>query len=162
MSRGVMVLERPPEGARILATKEHLNYFDVRGVPLPREMTAYEAWQHMLSRPLFGMKTAFWVRDRISELFGVQKIGGFSSQYRHAPTKGEKLDFFVVEDIDNERLILVQRDRHLDVMTAITTSGGIMAVTSSVLTHNLFGKLYMVPVGIAHRHIVNSLLRRVA
>ncbi|MEM9855606.1 MAG: DUF2867 domain-containing protein [Pseudomonadota bacterium] len=35
-------------------------------------------------------------------------------------------------------------------------------MTSSVRTHNLFGRLYMIPVGVAHRWIVRGMLRKLA
>ncbi|WP_216825471.1 DUF2867 domain-containing protein [Kiloniella sp. EL199] len=57
-------------------------------------------------------------------------------------------------------LTLTVRDKHLDVMTCITTDGTKLTITSSVKTHNLFGRIYMLPVSIAHRLIVPSDLKR--
>jgi hypothetical protein len=37
----------------------------------------------------------------------------------------------------------------------------VVTVTASVVTHNAFGRLYMLPVGPAHRLIVDHYLRRV-
>ncbi|GAU04661.1 hypothetical protein BSLA_02r2441 [Burkholderia stabilis] len=36
-----------------------------------------------------------------------------------------------------------------------------MYVTTSVETYNMYGRLYMVPVAVAHRHIVRKMLRKV-
>jgi hypothetical protein len=36
----------------------------------------------------------------------------------------------------------------------------LLTVTASVLTHNWFGRFYMLPVGPAHRLIVWALMRR--
>lgn len=57
-------------------------------------------------------------------------------------------------------LVLSVRDRHLDVMTWLSARGRTYTVTSSVKVHNLFGRLYMLPVAIAHRAIVAADLRR--
>ncbi len=73
---------------------------------------------------------------------------------------GERLDFFLVERAEPDLLVLTERDRHLDVMTCLSTAGREVAITSSVITHNLYGRAYMVPVGIAHRLIVRTMLRR--
>ncbi|MBM1815016.1 DUF2867 domain-containing protein [Pseudosulfitobacter pseudonitzschiae] len=72
---------------------------------------------------------------------------------------GDKLDFFLVEYVDAQTLVLTERDRHLDVMTCISTGEHSVAVTSSVRVHNLFGTLYMIPVGIAHKWIVRGMLK---
>lgn len=57
-------------------------------------------------------------------------------------------------------LVLTERDRHLDVMICLSIDKRVLTVTSSVVTHNAFGRLYMLPVGLAHRVIVNRDLRR--
>lgn len=75
---------------------------------------------------------------------------------------GERLDFFLVERADPDLLLLTERDRHLDVMTAVSTRRQRLTIISSVITHNLFGRIYMSPVGVAHRIIVGAMLRRLA
>lgn len=105
-------------------------------------------------------KFAFKLRDTISSFFGVKRIGGFSGKPVSTISIGEYLDFFLVEYIDDECLVLTERDRHLDVMTCISTEGQTLSVTSSVCVHNLFGRAYMIPVGIAHRWIVRSMFKR--
>ncbi|WP_368733762.1 DUF2867 domain-containing protein, partial [Glutamicibacter soli] len=84
----------------------------------------------------------------------MKKIGGFSAVPRSSIQVGEHLDFFLVEHVAPDILVLTERDRHLDVMTCISTLGNSVTITSSVVTHNAFGRAYMVPVGPAHRLIV--------
>lgn len=110
--------------------------------------------------PLPGMALAFRIRDAISARFGVKRIGGFSPPQDQIPKVGERLDFFLVERLEPEILTLSERDRHLDVLTCITTHGQHLTITSSVKVHNWFGRLYMVPVGLAHRVIVSLMLSR--
>ncbi|MDN5786084.1 DUF2867 domain-containing protein, partial [Pseudorhodobacter sp.] len=74
---------------------------------------------------------------------------------------GDKLDFFLVEEISPRLLVLTARDRHLDVMTTIATFDGTLTITSSVITHNNFGRVYMLAVGPAHKVIVWSILRKI-
>lgn len=51
-------------------------------------------------------------------------------------------------------------------LTCVTATpegtGTRVAITSSVRTHNLFGRAYMIPVGPAHKLIVAVMLRRLA
>lgn len=115
---------------------------------------------HGRTNPLLG--AAFWIRDTISGWFGVRRIGGFTGTQRDSVAVGDRLDFFLVEAVAPDLLVLTERDRHLDVMTCISTSGNRVTITSSVITHNWFGRAYMLPVGTAHKVLVSAMLRGLA
>ena len=146
--------------ARILAPVSELDYFDIQSVELCREVSPLAAWNFIMEDPQPILKLAFRVRDWVSSLFGVRAIGGFSGVAVQNATVGDYLDFFLVEYADDKTLVLTERDRHLDVMTCISTSFREVSITSSVCTHNRFGHAYMVPVGIAHKWIVRGMLKR--
>lgn len=114
----------------------------------------------MTAEPGLLIRLAFRTRDAISSLFGVKRIGGFSGARRETVNAGEQLDFFLVEHSAPDMLILTERDRHLDVMICLSITDCVFTITSSVVTHNVFGRIYMLPVGLAHKLIVNSDLRR--
>ncbi|SDH09284.1 DUF2867 domain-containing protein [Alloyangia pacifica] len=145
---------------RVLERVSELDYFDSQTAELPCEVTPLDVWNLVISEPRPCLKLAFKVRDRISAVFGVQEIQGFSGQQVASVEVGDRLDFFLVEDVDDSVLVLTARDRHLDVMTCISTQGSAVTITSSVQVHNAFGHAYMLPVGIAHRWIVRNMLRR--
>ena len=148
--------------ADLVAPQSDLDFHDVRSIDLPYPMTALEAWNIAMQEPLPGVKLAFKIRDAISSVFGVKPIGGFSGRKASAPKVGEKLDFFLIERMEPEMVTLSSRDRHLDVLTCITTHNQQLTITSSVKTHNWFGKAYMLPVGPGHKLIVNVILKRMA
>lgn len=106
------------------------------------------------------MRLAFRIRDGISSLFGVKRIGGFSGVDRKEVHPGDYLDFFLVEHSASDMLVLTERDRHLDVMICLSITDRMFTITSSVVTHNLFGRSYMVPVGPAHKVIINRYFKR--
>ena len=137
-----------------------LDYHDSRSVLLPVQITALQAWNLMTAGQGPLMRLAFRTRDAISALFGVKRIGGFSGTRREVVQAGDYLDFFLVEYSAPEVLVLTERDRHLDVMTCVSMADRVLTITSSVVTHNTFGRLYMLPVGPAHKLIVNSYLKR--
>ena len=87
------------------------------------------------------------------------RIGGFGEVAAANVQPGDRLDFFLVEHAAPDLLVLTERDRHLDVMTCISTAGTRVAIVSSLLTHNLFGRAYMLVVGPAHKLIVWNMLR---
>ncbi len=145
---------------QILAPAKELDFLDTQSVVLPAPVTPLEAWNIMHAKPLPGMKLAFRLRDAISACFGVKRIGGISRAPKAAVKTGDKLDFFLVEALSDEVMTLTVRDRHLDVMTCVSSSSGVLSVTSSVKTHNLFGRIYMIPVRPAHKLIVALSLKR--
>ncbi|WP_291728464.1 DUF2867 domain-containing protein [Leisingera sp. F5] len=145
---------------QILAPAKELDFLDTQSVVLPAPVTPLEAWNIMHAKPLPGMKLAFRLRDAISACFGVKRIGGISRTPKAAVQTGDQLDFFLVEALSDEVMTLTVRDRHLDVMTCVSSSSGVLSVTSSVKTHNLFGRIYMIPVRPAHKLIVALSLKR--
>jgi hypothetical protein len=146
--------------AHTLRALSDLDYYDSRSVPLPVEITTLDAWNIMTAEPGLFMRLAFRTRDAISSLFGVKRIGGFSGAKRETVHAGEQLDFFLVEHSAPDILVLTERDRHLDVMVCLSITDRVFTITSSVVTHNVFGRIYMLPVGPAHKLIVNSDLGR--
>ena len=149
-----------PAALRLVAPLADLAFLDIQSMALPREMSPLRAWQYLNARPLPGFALAFRIRDAISGLFGVKRLGGFRGRPPESVAPGDRLEFFLVEEVAPGLMVLTERDRHLDVMTAVTVEGQRLAITSSVVTHNLFGRLYMLPVAPAHRLIVRSLMRR--
>ncbi len=149
-----------PEGTYLVGPRETLAYYDSRSLDLPLALTPLAAWNLLMERPLPLLKSAFWLRDAISARFGVKKIGGFTGRRRDHVAVGDHLDFFLVEGVFPEALLLTERDRHLDVMTCVSVKNRRLTITSSVMVHNWFGRLYMLPVGPAHKLIVHTMLAR--
>ncbi|MBC7737836.1 MAG: DUF2867 domain-containing protein [Candidatus Saccharibacteria bacterium] len=144
----------------LVGPKDQLAFLNSQSVLLPQPITALEAWRRIMARPLPGLGIAFALRDAISARFGVKRIGGFSGDLVELPQVGGHLDFFLIERLEENMMTLTARDRHLDVMICIEIIGSKLTITASVVTHNLFGRLYMIPVAPAHRLIVWLQLRR--
>ena len=150
----------PHSNIQMLAPAAELDFFDQQSVRLPKDLSALEAWISVISHPGPFLKMAFSIRDAVSALFGVKRIGGFTGQYPETGEVGEMLDFFLVEHVSPDVLTLTARDRHLDVITCISVSRQMLTITSSVKTHNRFGRIYMLPVAPVHRLIVRGDLKR--
>lgn len=146
--------------ARVLAPIKALHYFDIQTVRLAESVSPLQAWNLIMEDPQPLLAVAFKIRDAVSARFGVKSIGGFSGMRQDTVAVGDYLDFFLVEYADDNTLVLTERDRHLDVMTCVSTQDEELSITSSVRVHNLFGRAYMMPVGIAHRPIVKNMLNR--
>lgn len=151
----------PNSNIQTLDPIDTLDFYCPQSITLPEQITPQQAWTIVMSHrsPILGL--AFKIRDAISACFGVQKIGRFTATTAVGAKVGQKLDFFVVEYTSDDVLSLSARDRHLDVLTCISTNQNTLTITSSVKTHNLFGRIYMIPVAPAHKLIVWSSLRRI-
>ena len=149
-----------PVGAMLIAPREALDFLHVGEAQLARPLTALEVWSRTTAEDLPLVPLAFCIRDRVSGLFGVAPIGGLKALPPEGVRVGDKLAFFTVDAVRDDLLALAVRDRHLDVMACITTEGRKVQVTASVQVKNLFGRIYMLPVGPAHRLIVWAMLRR--
>ena len=126
----------------LAAPRAVLNFYHASSTKLPQPMTALDAWNRIMERPLPGLALAFRIRDAISVRFGVKPIGGFTGRPVSQPQVGEMQDFFLIERLAPDILTLSGRDSHLDVVTCITVANGRLTITSSVKVHNLFGRLY--------------------
>lgn len=154
------MIQQPNSPIRILRPVSELNYYDTQSATMCRTISPLDAWNAIMDHPQPVLKLAFKIRDAISARFGVKSIGGFSGQKAQQVAIGDQLDFFLVEYVDPDCLVLTERDRHLDVMTCISVSGHDLSITSSVQVHNWFGHAYMIPVGIAHKWIVRRMMKR--
>lgn len=143
-----------------LAPANDLDFLHILTVRSAEPMTALGAWNRITAEPPPGLGLAFRLRDALSAPFGVKRIGGFSGRAREQVQAGDRLDFFLVEQATNTALVLTARDRHLDAMTSVAVSGRDVTVTTSVKIHTLFGRAYMIPVGLAHPMIVRVTMAR--
>ncbi|SPJ27246.1 hypothetical protein TRM7615_00729 [Falsiruegeria mediterranea M17] len=141
-------------GPRLVGAENELDFLDRQSVTLARSLSALEAWGMIMTQPMPLMQLAFRIRDAVASKFGVKRVGGFSGRVPEQVEVGQKLDFFLVEEVSPQALVLTERDRHLDVMTCISVDGRDISITSSVKTHNWFGRLYMIPVRPVHKRIV--------
>ncbi|MEP3674181.1 DUF2867 domain-containing protein [Sulfitobacter sp.] len=146
----------------LVAPRAALDFFDQQSVVAADPLTSLEVWRRVMAEPLPFLDVAFKLRDAVSARFGVKRIGGFSGKVPGFVQAGDKIDFFLVETLNDTVMSLSARDRHLDVLTCITCVDHSVTITSSVKVHNWFGRLYMLPVGPAHRLIVRHMLRKLS
>lgn len=149
---------------QLVAAQADLDFLHSDSVQLTALMTPLQAYCAMTSDIPGWLARAFRIRDFISRRFNVADIHGFTRRDPgQVPAVGERLDFFAVEAISDQRLVLTSRDTHLAVMVCMGVSAeecGLLqlSVTTSVKCFNTFGRLYMVPVGRVHGVIVRRML----
>lgn len=119
----------------------------------------------LMTEPKKMLQFFFKVRDVLSRLGGVKPIGGFClPRPTTLPQPNQKLDFFDVIEIEENKLVLRATDRHLTTTLSVllikTLDFTDVRVTSYVKNYNWFGYLYMVPVSCTHGVIVDRMLKQ--
>lgn len=110
------------------------------------------------------------LRNRTVQAFGLKDLGRLTAVDRQrAPDSyqpGERVGIFTLIRNTPDEVLLVDRDKHLDVYISLLCQPGkadnchTVVVSTVVHTHNLFGRLYMVPVAPFHRLIAPIALGR--
>ena len=156
-----------PQEPPLIAPKHQLAFYHQDSCSIKQHISAYQAYCLMTIDTSVLLKFSFRVRDIVSSFGGVKPIYGFSSTKLAAPPiRGEKIDFFTVKDIDQHQLCLTSIDSHLSVMFNLhteandTTESNVLIVTTSVITHSFFGRIYMLPVAPVHGVIVKKMLKK--
>ena len=102
---------------------------------------------------------------------GLKDLGGLGelspSKLASAYVPGDRVGIFtLISNLSNEAL-LGDRDKHLDVVLSVykhpSDQGSVqsISVTTVVHTHNLLGRIYMLPVTPLHRFIAPAVLTRI-
>ncbi|MEQ1977517.1 DUF2867 domain-containing protein [Xenorhabdus sp. SGI240] len=160
---------RNKSGILLLDKKENLYYYSQQDTFLKKKITAFEAYSKMTADIPLWLRIAFTIRDNISCLAGVKKIHGFSGEYlKKTLSHGDYIDFFKILRIKDDEMCLLSEDVHLSVLISLNIFPDCnnepsckITVTASVIIHNFFGKMYMIPVSLTHDIIVKNMLSKV-
>lgn len=109
------------------------------------------------------------LRDRVVSLFGLEAVGRLrlaaGARSASEPAVGDAFSMFRVVFVDPAELVLGIDDTHLDVrlsfLKRLTDSRASYVVSSWVRTHNVLGRVYMLPVAPVHRLLVSLMMRGV-
>jgi len=141
-----------PPGVCLIAKPARLDFLHSASARVRPELTAFAAYCEMTRNVSTPLRLAFRLRDKIWRLFKVEEIYGFTGdRSAAAPNAGSKLDFFTVESVSDDQLVLTSKDKHLAVMVSLDILSRAenaevpgpsksLHVTASVETYNAFGR----------------------
>jgi hypothetical protein len=114
---------------------------------------------------------AMKLRNRIVSLFGIKDLGSLSevsaSKQASDYKPGDRVGIFTLISMSENEVLLGDNDRHLKVVVSVhrqateLAAQAVVTVTTVVMVHNWFGRLYMVPVRPAHRVIARTVVRAI-
>jgi hypothetical protein len=159
----------PPPGSRIAALLPGADFHDAWCVP--SAVAGRSALAHFVAA---AQRTPRWVslcmalRNRAAALVGLKNLGPLhalpAAQPAAAYQPGDRVGIFTLFDNTFDEVLLGDRDKHLDVVVGVHrrplagAAGDLVTVTTVVHTHNLLGRLYMLPVKPMHRLIAPAVL----
>jgi Protein of unknown function (DUF2867) len=131
------------------------------------DLTATQLYGAVMRSTPKWIDSAMLTRNRIVRLFGLKDLGALScvpDMAEHSLQAGQRIGIFTFARATPTELVMQDTDKHLSVQIAVIKQT-VDAVHDRVIactvvhTHNLLGKLYLLPVGPAHKYIVPAVLR---
>jgi len=146
-----------------LATADFHDRFEVEIDDAPH--TAMELALLTLARPPRWVNRAMALRNRVVARLGLKNLGALGAVDAAKPASayrvGDRVGIFRLIALSERVVVMGDSDRHLDVEVALSVLEGPVrkaALTTVVRTHNLLGRLYMLPVTPMHKLIVPAVL----
>jgi len=160
-------VSRIPSQSVLFGLSQTASYVDCVTHPLPEDcagdaLALYLAIMRPAPRWLNAMLV---VRDRMVRPFGLKAVGGFGGNPPSLPLQaGDRVDIFTVKHSSPDELTLFIEDTHLNVCVSLIRAdhgtGKAVFMATTVHTHNLLGRAYMLFVGPFHRVLVRHQLAR--
>jgi hypothetical protein len=158
-----------PTDCSLHASAQSAYFADAFTTLVPRsDLTATQLYGAVMRSTPKWVDNAMHARNRIVRLFGLKDMGALSAmpvKSEQAPQPGQRMGIFTFAHATPTELVMQDTDKHLSVQIAVIKQT-VDAVHDRVIactvvhTHNLLGRLYLLPVGVAHKHIVPAVLRR--
>jgi hypothetical protein len=157
-----------PSESRLQARIATATYLDAWETELrDRGLTATEIAQQALGATPAWAEALLQLRDRIVAPLGLKVVGRLDAQHGRGdhggPAVGDRFSIFTIESLEPDELVLGIDDSHLDVrisfLRRVTPERSTYVVSALVETHNLLGRIYMIPVGRFHPFLVASMMR---
>ncbi len=157
-----------PAASRLQARLARATYRDAFEAPLADDgLSATEIARRAFSATPGWVEGLLDLRDAIVRPLGLKTVGHRGRTDGRAagtPRVGDRFSIFQVESVDEAELVLGIDDTHLDVRISCLKRqvGGqaTWAIGSLVQTHNLLGRVYMIPVGRFHPVLVRLMMSR--
>lgn len=148
------------------------SYYDCYAIGVPNDgRSALGYFLTAISNTPAWVNSLMTLRNKTVRLFGLKDLGGMGNFDSKKPDTdylpGDRVGIFTLISNTPGEVLLGDSDKHLDVVLSIykSTAAGVgdcsIVVTTVVHTHNLLGKLYMLPVTPLHKIIAPAVLTRV-
>lgn len=133
------------------------------------DLDVLEIYLQMTSNTPKWINLLLSLRNNIVQFLGLKNVGNLTGKnslefISRDKIAGTKIDFFTIETLNNNEMILVLNDKHLDIKLSILkskVSKNQIFVSTLVNFNNLLGKIYMVFVTPFHKIVVKRLMKNI-
>ena len=157
-----------PKGSQLHSFFRKGDFLDCYSVKLGRsDLSIDQVAQHIFIGLPVWIDTLLFLRDSSVSLLGLKKTTDLprDTTMREQVKAGEAINFFPVQSIANDEIILGEDDRHLDFKIAVYRDRDVpneISLATLVHTHNRLGRTYLRLIYSFHVMIVNSRLSALA
>ena len=131
-----------------------INYSDCYCLrPVSSKLNALQSYMLLVKKTPAWINALLTIRNKLVRFAGLKEVGnlGALSQIKKDSYKvGDKLDFFTIDYLTNQEMLLSLSDRHLDikmsVLRATRNSSECLYVTTWVKYNNAMGRVYMLAI----------------
>jgi hypothetical protein len=144
--------------------------FTVR-IPLS-DLTATQIYAAVARQTPVWVDSLMALRNQVASLFGLKHLGSLADVSRDLPARaehdlqvGQRMGLFSFVSATPHELVVEDTDKHLTVQLSILKNTmdyqyDRLTLTTVVHIRNMLGRLYMLPVGPAHKLIAPAVLRQ--
>lgn len=161
-----------PAESEIINRLVGASYYDCYAITAPNDKrSALGYFLTAISNTPYWVNSLMTLRNKTVLLFGLKDLGGMgnfdSAKLDKDYLPGDRVGIFTLISNTPHEVLLGDSDKHLDVVLSVYKSAAADAndcsivVTTVVHTHNLLGKIYMLPVTPMHKLIAPAVLSRV-
>lgn len=134
------------------------------------ELDVLEIYLRMVSNTPKWINALLSLRNNLVRFFGLKHVGNLVGKspldlINRDKLLGAKLDFFTIETLNNDEMILILKDNHLDIKLSVMKAGDIIKnqifVSTVVNYNNLLGNIYMFFITPFHKIVVKRLMNNI-
>ena len=157
-----------PKDSRLHGFFKKGDFLDCYSVQLGREnLPIDQIAQHIFIGLPAWIDTLLFLRDAAVGPFGLKKTADLprDTEMREQVKAGEAINFFPVQSVADNEIILGEDDRHLDFRIAVyrdREKPGRISLATLVHTHNCLGRTYLRLISSFHVLIVSARLAALA
>jgi len=153
-----------PSSSNLYAQSKEFDYIDSYTHPLKRKNTsADELFMAFFTSAPSWVDFLFKIRNSIMKYFGLKAEMADLNDIKPPFLKGKKYGIFSIFEISKNEIVMGTNDKHLDFRVSLLTDNSEKLIISTVVIfHNIFGRLYFFIVKHFHKLIVPSMIKRMA
>ncbi len=152
-----------PAGSGLRAGGQQFHYVDSCTVPLQHsDATAHDAVTAFFQASPKWLNALFKLRNKIVGALGLKTGTADLAELRPPYRIGQKFGLFKLISLSQTEAIMGEDDRHLNFRTSFIVAAPTLVISTAVLFHNRWGRLYFFIIKPFHRMMMPIMAKKMA